>query len=598
MRLPCMMARMSEAGMLMRWRWREAGDGGAEADAALGRQLDVPPLVARLLRVRGLTTPQNAEPFLHPKLTEMHDPGLLPGAQRAAERIVKAIADRQPIVIYGDYDVDGITASAILWHTLKLAGAEVSTYVPHRVEEGYGLSIDAITTLAGQFPVKPLIVSVDCGVTALAPARTARDLGVDLIITDHHEMSPDGLPVCYELVHPRRPGSTYPFGQLCGAGVAFKLAWHVARLHCGSERLPKAFRDLLLDLLSLAALGTIADIVPLVGENRIITIFGLGHVRQTQFIGLNAMIQASGLSGQTIDAYHVGFVRGPRLNACGRMGHAREAVTLLTDATAEQAADIAGKLNSANQHRRETERVMLDEAKQLVLELGMDQPHVRAIVLAREGWHPGVVGIVASRLVDLYRRPTLLLNIDNGLAHGSARSVEGIPIHEVLETCSQLLTSFGGHAMAAGMKLPSSNLDAFRDAIVTRVNELLTVEDLQPVVDIDADCTLSDLTLPMLKHIHRLAPYGRDNPSPMLCVRGATVTHPPTRTGSQSQHLNLTLRHASTHGRAVGFRLGHLAPRIAAGDTLDLVVAARIDKWQGRETVDLHISDLRQTPRD
>jgi single-stranded-DNA-specific exonuclease len=618
-----------EAGMLKRWRWRTPTTDQRASAEELARQLGVHSLVARLLCQRGFNKADDARRFLDPSLNDLHDPALLPGAEAAAQRIEQAVRAGQPIVIYGDYDVDGVTASAILWHVLTLAGGSVSTYVPHRVEEGYGLNEQALMDLASE---RPLIVSVDCGITALGPAQAARDAGVDLIISDHHEFSPAGLPAAHTIVHPRlgemcdvrcamcdvteaeavathRPTSDiahrpspiahppYPFPHLCGAGVAFKLAWQFAKVHCGSQRLPEVFRDLFVDLLSLVALGTVADVVPLVGENRVITRFGLGQIKRTRFAGLNALIDASHLRQEKIDAYHVGFVLGPRLNACGRMGHARDAVRLLTSATEDEAAAIADMLCRANEDRRTTERAISDEAHDMVRASGFDQPGCRAIVLGKEGWHPGVLGIVASRLVESFVRPTVLLNIDNGEAHGSARSVPGVSIHEALEHCADMLNSFGGHAMAAGVRLNSANLDAFRDRLVAFVNERLGPDDLVEEIDLDAECGLGDVNVGMWDRIARLAPFGRSNPSPLLCLRDVQLAEPARRVGHGGKHLRMSLCDPrapyARRVNAIAFGLGDLADDLPPGARIDIAFSPKVGEWQGTRRAEVHVKDVR-----
>ncbi|MDH3583345.1 MAG: single-stranded-DNA-specific exonuclease RecJ, partial [Phycisphaerae bacterium] len=452
-------------GELKRWRIA-APDPRADE---LARRLRIGPLTAQVLCRRDITEEPAAQAFLAPSLNQLHDPVRLPGAKRAADRLVEAVRGQQKIVIYGDYDVDGISASAILYHVIKAAdpATDVRCYVPHRLEEGYGLNGEAIGTLASEGT--ELIVSVDCGITATGPADLAREKGMDLIITDHHEMDAE-LPAAHTLVHPRLPAGTnpndptdpYPFADLCGAGVAYKLAWQFARAWCGSDQVTQTFRQTLVNLLPLAALGTIADVVPLQDENRALAVFGLRHIQDTPWVGLNALIDAAALRGEAVSCYHVGFVLGPRLNACGRMGHARQAVQLLTDVGAEEAAEIAAFLNSENEDRRATERQIVEEAAEMVEARGYEQDEVRAIVLGHEDWHPGVVGIVCSRLVERFGRPTVLLNTAGQIAQGSARSIDAFNIHQALVACNRHLNSFGGHAMAAGLKLPVERIDAFR----------------------------------------------------------------------------------------------------------------------------------------
>ena len=404
----------------------------ADVDQArrLAESLRLHPLVGGLLWQRGVCSAAAAERFMTPRLTDLYDPVGLPGCERAAERIVQALRNDEPVVIYGDYDVDGVTATSILYHTLKTAkpDANVTRYIPHRIDEGYGLNADALQQLI-EGGAK-LIVTVDCGIAATQTAPLAADASVDLIITDHHAFG-DALPVAHTLVHPRlheRDPSIetpYPFGDLCGAGVAYKLAWQVARTWCGSERVTDVYRELLVDLLALAALGTVADVVSLTDENRIIVKYGLGRVKHTGISGLNALIDSSNLREEKVDAYHVGFILAPRLNACGRMGHAISACKLLTTATGDEAREIADFLNQENDKRRATERSIVEQAVERVKACGYDTADHRAIVLADPAWHAGVIGIVCSRLVDRFGRPTIILNTANGLASGSGRSGGG-----------------------------------------------------------------------------------------------------------------------------------------------------------------------------
>lgn len=575
-------------GQLMRWRLAEHDGGDALRDIP-----GVGELTARLLWGRNVREPAAAKRFLEPRLTHLHDPATLPGAPQAATRIVEALHRREPIVIYGDYDVDGVTATAILYHTLKTADphAPVTCYVPHRIDEGYGLNTDAINTLIDDGA--KLILSVDCGITATGPAAAARDRNIDLIITDHHEVSAE-LPGAFALVHPRLPGSAYPWGELCGAGVAYKLAWQIARTFCGSDRVTEIFKKLLVDLLPLAALGTIADVVPLVDENRTIAMFGLGRIKQTPLVGLNALIDAARLRDEKIDSYHVGFVLGPRLNACGRMGHAKEAVRLLTDAPPDEAKQIAEFLTTQNDQRRATERRIFEQAREMVAELGFDHPDVRAIVLGHDEWHPGVVGIVCSRLVEAFGRPTVLVNTANGHAHGSARSIDGFNIHHALTTCSCHLEKFGGHAMAAGLTLATENLPAFREAMIGYAREQLKPADLVAVLEVDAAATLETLNLATVEQLRKLAPFGRANPEPVVLIEGVTVAQAARPLGSTGAHLSMLVRsQGGVMVRCIGWKMAEFLPRLGAGVRLDLAATPTINRWNGRSTVELTIRDLR-----
>ena len=588
---------MQTMGVNKRWRLHAAQGRGALCEEPVG-DLGVHPVVAAILTRRGCTDRSRVAELFAPRLNDLHDPSLLPGVDRAAKRMTQAVRDGQPIVIYGDYDVDGITASAILWHTLRGVGADVRVYVPHRIEEGYGLNSDAILELAQS---QPLMITVDCGITAVDQARVAKEAGIDLIITDHHQFDTQGqerlLPEAHTLVHPRLAGSQYPFEGLCGAAVAFKLAWQFARDYCGSQRLPEQMRRLLLDLLSYVALGTIADVVPLVDENRVLAVYGLGQIKRTQFAGLNALIDASRLREEHIDAYHVGFALAPRINAAGRMGHADQAVRLLTDAMPDEAARIAKSLTQENERRRTVERSIFKEAKQMVLDGGYDSRDHRAIVVGNGGWHRGVVGIVASRLVEAFARPVVVLSYceeqDGTEAHGSARSVEGLSIYEALEHCDELLDSFGGHAMAAGLRLEVGHVEAFRQRLVGFVNDRLGPDDLVGVLDIDAVCSLDDVRMDLFEQIQKLAPFGRGNPSPVLCVEAATTDQPAQRMGKEGNHMRVTLRQGRRLVSAVGFGMGDLADRLPAGVTVDVAFEPKISTWQGRRRAEMHIKDLR-----
>ncbi len=600
-----------EAGM--QYRWKTPGwspEKQAQADG-LAQSLAVPNLVARLMVRNGICDPATGRKFLEPKLTDLHDPALIPGMVRAATRLAKAAQDKQPIVIYGDYDVDGVTASAILFHMLRLAGARVATYVPHRIDEGYGLNTEAIALIAdyqfegaetvnlGDGKTRPVIVSVDCGITAVEPAAVAKGKGVDLIITDHHEFNPVELPDAYALVHPRLPDETgrvtYPFEHLCGAGVAFKLAWQFAKVVTGTDKLPAAYREMLVHLLPFASLGTISDIVPLVGENRVIAHAGLSRIKHTPFDGLNALIDASSLRDDKVSAYDVGFKLGPRLNASGRMGHAKEAVRLFTTADKAQSASLAEMLGIENNKRRSTEKSIFEHAREMVTREGWDKPDARCIVVGHAEWHQGVVGIVASRLVEAFARPAVVLAFDaeSGMAHGSARSVDGVSIHEALTACAGYLTRFGGHAMAAGMHLKVTDVEAFRGALIQAVNQKLSPHDLVPVLKLSEECDGSDINVQTLRQIDRLAPFGRDNPSPVLCLRGAMLIAEPKLMGTGGAHLALTIKHNGRTMRAVGFRMGELAGKLARGQTVDIAFEGTINSWNGIESAEAHIKDVR-----
>jgi single-stranded-DNA-specific exonuclease len=511
---------------------------------------------------------------------------------------VEAVRQDQSIVIYGDYDVDGSAGCAILYHVIKAVAADalLETYVPHRLEEGYGLNTEALRQLRDQGA--ELVISVDCGITAAEPAAAARAIGLDLIVTDHHlPESGEPLPSAIAIVHPRLEGSRYPFGELCGAGVAYKLAWKFATTWCGSRRVAKNVQEVLLNMLPMAALGTIADVVPLVDENRTIASFGLKWIKQTPLVGLKALLEASDLTGEDIDSEKVGFVLAPRLNACGRMGHAAEAVRLLTDAPPDEAVEIARRLTRLNRQRQDVERRIADQATRRAEDAGMTTDDCRAIVLADESWHAGVVGIVCSRLVERFGRPVVLLQQQGDVCKGSARSIDGYSIHEGIAAASQHVTSFGGHEAAAGLVLPSASVEAFTAALVEHANAHISVERLTPTLTIDCDAGLEELDLSTVRHIRSLSPFGQANPTPTVRIANATVAEPPKQIGANGRHLTLRLqvddgaRRRSL--RTVWFGAGARADDLASGMRLDAVIEPKINAWNGRESVEGMIRDVR-----
>jgi single-stranded-DNA-specific exonuclease len=557
----------------------------------LARQLHTTPLVATVLHHRGAGEPEAAERFLRPSLNHLHDPSELPGCEQAAERIARAVAKGEKIVIYGDYDVDGMTAVAILHRCLTMVGAEPEFYVPHRLEEGYGVNDEAIDSiLAGG---ADLLVTVDCGITAGGSLARARDAGVDVIVTDHHKPGPS-LPEVTAILHPDLPGQDYPNPDLCGAGVALKLAWQVAREITGAKRVDDKLREFLLDATCLGALGTIADVVPLRGENRALAVFGLRGLPQSHHPGLMALLESTNLTGETLDAYHVGFRLAPRLNACGRMGHARQAVELLTDAPAEQAAQIARYLAQQNTERQKTEREITAQAVEMVRAAGsVDQR--RTIVLASEDWHGGVIGIVASRLVDRFHRPAVLIAINgDGTGQGSGRSVPGFHMHQALTACSEHLLSFGGHEMAGGVRIESGQVDAFAAAMETFAKSNLSTESLEPSLRIDAEATLDDLRYRTAEHLVSLAPFGQGNPAPVVAMRGMKLLGQPKRMGRTGKTLGMVLG-APDGGRirAVGFGMGDLADELAGIKTVDVAAEPTLNHFRGNTSVELKLRDVK-----
>lgn len=583
-----------------RKRWLVPAHDQAAVDT-LAQALRIPPLLAQLLVQRNLTDPAAAQDFLDPKFKNLCSPYLLPNMHPAADRIVAAVRNHEKITLYGDYDVDGITGTAMLWHTLKAANANVETYIPHRVDEGYGLNTEAVKTLldAGT----QLLVTIDCGCSAIDPITYARSRNTDVIVSDHHEFPANGILPPALIVHPRLPQHpspdtrhpVYPNPDLCGAGVAFKLAWAVAQKLCNTEKVNDAYRALLMEFTALTALGTIADVVPLTGENRILVKYGLSQLARTQLPGLRALIHAAGYgidSDRKLDCTAVGFALAPRLNAAGRMGHAREAVELLTTATAPRAEELAVYLEEQNRTRQSTERKMADLAKQQLETQNwkLETPYV--LVASDPSFHAGVVGIVASRLVDAFHRPAFVLSSSSGELHGSARSIPTFDLHLAIDHVRDLLISGGGHAMAGGVKLPLENLDAFRQRLNDYAREKLSDDALIPTLPVDGTLSLADCTPATISHLERLEPFGRGNPRPRFLLENVRLAAPPRRVGATGAHLQLTVSSPPNLARCIAFKMGDLEPQLPVGSDLHLVVEPKIDTFNNITKVDLVLIDL------
>jgi single-stranded-DNA-specific exonuclease len=567
----------------------------ADRIATLSRELQVPAVLAQLLLNRGITEPGTARSFLEASLKGLHDPALLPGASEAAGRIAQAIKSKRRIVIYGDYDVDGVTGSAILIECLKLAGADVGFYVPHRLEEGYGLNSAALEAIRRDERAD-MVITVDCGIASCAEARVARELGLELIITDHHEFAAE-LPAADCLVHPRLPGSTYPFQELSGSGVAFKLAWAIAQRLEGAQRVSPQFREFLIQAVSLAALGTVADVVPLYDENRVLVRHGLVSLKERPSIGLRELMATAELSDASkLDAEDIAFRLAPRINAAGRLGQARLAVELLTTRNETRARELARYLTGQNEQRQTLERRIFKEAKELV-EQEHDGERDLALVLGKRDWHAGVIGIVAGRLVERFWRPAIMISLGDPVGQGSGRSIPGFNLHEALHACRDTLESYGGHAAAAGLKIRPENLARFRAAFCEHAAAKLVPQDLLEHLRIDAEVPLGDITPRLVKTIENLAPFGAGNRRPLLMAAGVELTAPAKKIGGGERHLSFSLRQNGRAVRAVAFGMAERAGELALGARYDVAFSPQINTYQGFTRVDLHIKDFRPCPK-
>ena len=557
----------------------------------LSARLRIAPLLAQVIVARGCRTPEAAEAYLAKKLMDLHDPEKLPGVSLAADRIVAAVQAKRRITVYGDYDVDGVTATSLLWHCLQLTGATVDYYIPSRLEEGYGLNCDALRQLHAEDPSR-LVVTVDCGITSVNEAALARELGLELIITDHHQFA-DTLPVDTVLVHPRLPGE-YPFGELCGVGVAFKLAWAIcARLGDGKKASPK-MREFLLSAIGLTAIGTIADVVPLVDENRVLVHFGLASLIERATPGLKALLKVAGLSDRTaLQSEDIGFGLAPRINAAGRLGQARLAVELLTTSDTERAAALAAYLDELNKNRQTVERRMLKQAKELVAERP-EWHDQRALVLAHEDWHPGVIGIVASRVAEHFQRPAIMISMHgiNGLAQGSGRSFAGFNLHEGLTACRHLLVGYGGHHAAAGLKIQPGGIDDFRVAFSQFVADHHLVKPGEGELKVDAETRLADLTVRSITDLERLGPFGAHNPRPVFVASNVTFASPPKKMGEGERHLSIQVRQFGEMMRGVAFGKGDWADEMnQVTGPISICFQPTINRFQGRERVEFQLLD-------
>lgn len=553
----------------------------------LATSLKISPVVAQCLHNRGLDDLESARAFLQPRLNNLHPPEALAGAAQAAERLAHAARQGRRIVIYGDYDVDGITGTAILWHVLRLGGADVDFHIPHRLEEGYGLNADALRRVADGGA--HVVVTVDCGITALSEAELASELGLELIITDHHR-PPDQLPHAH-IVHPAAEPD-YPNPHLCGAGVAFKLAWALAKCFCGAERVSGPYRQLLTEAMPLVALGTIADVVPLVGENRALAWYGLRGLAGCRLPGLPALIESAGLSPDKIDSLDVGFALAPRMNAAGRMGHARLVVELLTRADETRAREIAAYLGEQNRRRQALEREIFRQARQMAVDRKMHTDGFRAIVLAKDDWHPGVIGIVASRMVEEFAKPTILIAVGDQGGQGSGRSVEAFNMYEGLAAAREHVTAFGGHHMAGGLRIEPAKIGAFAEAFTAYANGVLTPEDLKHTVRLDSVIRLAALSEPLVESLEGFGPYGVGNPRPRFATGLLQLIGEPRCVGKSRDHLMFSVSQDGTLRRAIAFRQSHQMPPLMDARCCRLAFEPYINEYRGRRTVELRVADI------
>jgi single-stranded-DNA-specific exonuclease len=514
--------------------------------------LDLPSKAAKILALRGFEL-EGARKFLNPSIKDLHDPFLLKGMDIAVDRIILGIQNQEKIVIYGDYDVDGTTGTALLLRVIKSLGGNCDYYLPHRLHEGYGLSSEGVQQVHERGA--NLIITVDCGTTAFDEVVLANKLGMDVIVTDHHELSSGAdktpLPPAVSVINPKHAEDQYPYKDLSGCGLAYKLA---EGLFLKAEREP---RDLYYHL-DLVALATVADIVPLTGENRVFTKFGIKSLEKTRKPGLRALLSVSGIDRKEINAYHIGFVIGPRINAMGRLASAQESVRLLMTEDEEEGLQLAKELDKENRLRREVEEKILEEA--LVLMNEIDLSGKKGIVLAQEGWHEGVIGIVASRLVDKFHRPTILISLEDHRGKGSGRSIPGFHLFNALQKCGDDLISFGGHKGACGLNLKLDQLEGFRKRFEEVANKEISEDSLRPKIFIDSEIEISEIDHTLMQALKLMEPFGLRNPRPLFVLRNVEVVGHPRIVGDG--HIKFRIRENARVLTVMGFGLGDFLPQI------------------------------------
>lgn len=574
---------LSESGADTSWVVVEqSGEAGALADH-LAREVDILPIVARLLVRRGVRSAEDARRFLSPSLADLHDPFMLPDLEAGVDRVAAAVRAGEKILVHGDYDVDGVTSAALLVRTLRALKANVDYRLPHRLRDGYDIKPASVAEAADSGA--KVIITCDCGTGAAASAQLASELGIDFIITDHHEPGP-ALPPAAAVVNPKRADAAYPFAGLAGVGVAFKFAQGLVRkLGHDESRFIRKFLD-------LVALGTVGDVVPLLGENRAIVKHGLELISTSKKVGLRTMLRSTSLDTRALTAYHLAYVLSPRINAAGRMDDAAIALRLLLTSDEDEALMLTKEMERCNAERKvEQERILVEAIEQV---RSKDLDRTRILVLSGEGWNSGVVGIVAGRIRELFGRPGVLIsrNEETGRGGGSARSVEEFNMLEGLRHCSDLLERFGGHALAAGLSLPLENIPLLEERLNKLATEVIPEEALEPRIEIEEEIQSEDITRRLADALEAMEPFGTGNPEPLFATRNLLVLHK-QRMGDGS-HLRLRVQgNGGPPITCVGFGQGDMADRVQLGGNVDMCYSIRLNRFNGTETVQLFAKDIR-----
>lgn len=549
----------------------------------LATRLGVSPLLCQLLINRGLSEPKKAEAFLTPDLTQLHDPFLFKDMERAVGRLKQAIQKQERILIYGDYDVDGISSVALMIRILaRYLPGNLLYYIPKRLEEGYGLHLNSLEKAISKDI--DLIITVDCGISATVEATFLKDKGIDLIITDHHEPPPN-LPDAYAILNPKTADSGYPFSQLAGVGVTFKFLQALS-FSAGLPDLPGRLSD----NMDLVALGTIADIVPLLEENRVLVKYGLEKIQKTGNLGLQSLIQGAGLKDKELNCGHIGYILAPRINAAGRIGNPNLGLKLLLTSDPVLALELAQELEKANKTRQEIETQVWQEAQRQV-ESCPRMLNDHALVLFGEGWHIGVIGIVASKLVEHYHKPVILIGLDGDEGRGSGRSIPGFNLFEAITECSQFLTRFGGHEFAAGISIARSQIPSFTQTFLELTKERIRKEALNPILVVESMVDFNQLTLGLARELEKLAPYGSANPVPILGCRSLDLIDC-KNVGENGKHLKVKISNKQITREGIGFNLGSANQELASAREVDVAFSLEENNWNGFTQVQLNLKDV------
>lgn len=552
---------------------------GEVKETNLSKKINISPEISQILNNRGIENEKDAEIFMNPSLEYLRDPFLMKDMKKSTERIKKAIENKERIYIYGDYDVDGVSSTSILYLYFKSIGFPVKYYIPNRLEEGYGINEDAIKKIHDDGC--DLIITVDCGITSVKEVELANELGIDVIITDHHECQSE-IPDAYAIVNPKQEDCNYPFDMLCGCGVAFKM---IQALTDEEE-----FKTSMFDYLEIVTLATICDIVPLIDENRIIVKNGLKLMKEGKNLGLRELIKVCGIETNKIGSSHIGFSIGPRINASGRLGYSYLGVQLFTTDNEDEAKEIANILEGKNIERQMIESKMYKEAEEI---LSSDERFKddKVLVIAKEGWQHGIIGIVASKLTEKYYKPTILLTIEDGEATGSARSIKGFSIFDALVSCKDLMNKFGGHEQAAGLALDAKNIDELR----VRINEIadynLSKEDLIENIKVEYELKEDSATLDLVDNLHKLEPFGLSNPSPRFIMRDLLLTNI-FKMGKNKQHLKIIVENKKSY-ECVGFNMAYLADNFQLGDKVDILFQVDENNYNNERKVQFLLKDIR-----